>query len=732
MASTNKPIRKLAAIMFTDIADFTEISAKDEENAFALIEKQREILKPIVFEFGGEWLKEMGDGLLISFPSSKQAVNCAIKIQHTLKEINELNLRIGIHQGDILEKDGDVFGDDVNVASRIEPFAAIGGIAISHKVQSDISSSPEFKTEFISQPLLKGVRQEVKIYCIVSHNLPKTDISKVTAKTESKGFKWNAFSISGVVLTVIGISLWINFSFVGIGVTIEEEVPSVGILLMENLGNEEDLFWARGITEDLIIKIAGAGLIRVTPMKDIKSVNMDDEFIDIANQLRVKYLLTSSIYKHENGFDMRCQLIEAETGNSKYANKWSEPHENSPVIVGNLASNIIKSLNVGTNQDLAKSSTDNAEAYELYLKAKYAWEKRQNVEAIESVRGLLKKVIEMSPELLAANNLLGETYGGYGTSEFDKAMEIYNSTIKQLSTIGNSSEIARANQNIAYIHHRKGDFDLSLNRYYEALEIYKKRNDKLGMSSVFNDISQVYERKKDIENTIVYLNQSLEIATELQDKLSIGKAITNLGLVYIKKGEYQNALINFNSAHDIIRDLNIKFGEAILLVNIGNTYGRMGDYNNGLKFSKDSYGMGESIGFKYVMIYSAFSIGKMYADQTDYESALKYFDIVKLIQKETTMRDLILENSIYMNFSLKQLGRDFTTEGIVENLENIYYPSFEVFHSLYQLFNKKEYLNTAHEHVLQIADNLKDNKKEKFLSFPIPKQILEEWKNFSK
>jgi hypothetical protein len=85
-----------------------------------------------------------------------------------------------------------------------------------------------------------------------------------------------------------------------------------------------------------------------------------------------------------------------------------------------------------------------------------------------------------------------------------------------------------------------------------------------------------------------------------------------------------------------------------------------------------------------------------------------------------------------MNFSLKQLGRDFTTEGIVENLENIYYPSFEVFHSLYQLFNKKEYLNTAHEHVLQIADNLKDNKKEKFLSFPIPKQILEEWKNFSK
>ena len=91
------------------------------------------------------------------------------------------------------------------------------------------------------------------------------------------------------------------------------------------------------------------------------------------------------------------------------------------------------------------------------------------------------------------------------------------------------------------------------------------------------------------------------------------------------------------------------------------------------------------------------------------------------------MRDLILENSIYMNFSLKQLGRDFTTEMIVENLGNIYYPSYEVYHSLYQLFNKKEYLNTAHEHVIQISNNLKDIKKSEFLSFPIPKQIVEEW-----
>ena len=97
---SKSPTRKLAAIMFTDIAGYTALSAKDEEKALELIDKQRELLEPIVTKFNGEWLKEMGDGLLLSFPSSKHAVNCAIKIQQTVKEIEDLNLRIGIHQGD--------------------------------------------------------------------------------------------------------------------------------------------------------------------------------------------------------------------------------------------------------------------------------------------------------------------------------------------------------------------------------------------------------------------------------------------------------------------------------------------------------------------------------------------------------------------------------------------------------------------------------------------------------
>ncbi|SVD77667.1 uncharacterized protein METZ01_LOCUS430521, partial [marine metagenome] len=129
--------KKLKAIVFTDIVNFTQLSADDEQHAVDLIDKQNEIIRPIVEKHNGEWLKEIGDGLLLSFDSSIEAVRCSIEIQKTLKDVDKLSIRIGIHQGDIILKDGDVFGDDVNIASRVESFAPVGGISISEKVHQD-------------------------------------------------------------------------------------------------------------------------------------------------------------------------------------------------------------------------------------------------------------------------------------------------------------------------------------------------------------------------------------------------------------------------------------------------------------------------------------------------------------------------------------------------------------------------------------------------------------------
>tara|TARA_B100000959_G_scaffold202616_1_gene212079 strand:+ start:15 stop:884 length:870 start_codon:yes stop_codon:yes gene_type:complete len=199
MTKSNLSQKKLKAIVFTDMADFTKISAQDEQKALDLIQKQNEIIKPIVEKHKGEWLKEIGDGLLFSFDSSLEAVRCTIEIQETLKEIEDLNIRIGIHQGDIFIKDGDVFGDDVNVTSRIESFSPIGGICVSDKVYEDISSTPEIKSEYIGYKRLKGIQQEIKLRCIYSNTIPKQKTNKLPYYS---GLFINFFGYIGIIMSL--------------------------------------------------------------------------------------------------------------------------------------------------------------------------------------------------------------------------------------------------------------------------------------------------------------------------------------------------------------------------------------------------------------------------------------------------------------------------------------------------------------------------------------------------
>jgi len=158
--------RQLAAIMFTDIVGYTALMGNNEQKAFELLRKNREIQKPIIEEFGGRWIKELGDGVMASFPAVSNAVYAAIKIQEVCHQDGAFELRIGIHQGEVVFENDDIFGDPVNIASRLQSLAPPAGIYVSESVQRDLRNKNEIRSEFVREETLKNVKEPIRVYKI--------------------------------------------------------------------------------------------------------------------------------------------------------------------------------------------------------------------------------------------------------------------------------------------------------------------------------------------------------------------------------------------------------------------------------------------------------------------------------------------------------------------------------------------------------------------------------------
>ncbi|HET6765738.1 MAG TPA: adenylate/guanylate cyclase domain-containing protein [Chitinophagaceae bacterium] len=168
--------RQLSAIMFTDIVGYTALMGNNEERAIQLLRKNREIQKPVIEEFGGRWIKELGDGVMASFPSVSNAVYAAIKIQEACYNSKAFELRIGIHQGEVVFENDDVFGDAVNIASRLQVLAPPGGIFVSESVQRDLSNKNDIRTEFVRIENLKNVKDPIRVYRIFSAGKEINDV----------------------------------------------------------------------------------------------------------------------------------------------------------------------------------------------------------------------------------------------------------------------------------------------------------------------------------------------------------------------------------------------------------------------------------------------------------------------------------------------------------------------------------------------------------------------------
>ena len=504
-----------------------------------------------------------------------------------------------------------MIGDDVNIASRIEPFSASGGIAISNKVNDALVREKEFETKYLGKPKLKGVGQKVEVFCITSHGLPETKVSKVSAKLEPEGFQWNVFSLTGAVLTVIGVLFWINVSFLGIGIADTPDVPSIAILPFENKGAPEDDFYAYGISSDLISDVTSAGLIRVASLKDIEKLEYQNlETSALAKKLFVRYVAQGTLWKMDSIFQLSMEIFDTELSKVIYTKRWQTNWKDLATIKDDLSDNILETLEIEVLWDVEDQIVEsNPEAYEYYLRAGHKYKKRQNEDDIEIAKGLLKKAIELDNNLIEAKLLLGLTYTNMG--DFDKSMKKFSGALEQSGELGDKSGIGQSLNNIGNIYYHKGEYDQALD----------------------------------------YYNRSLKIWEELGNKSGIGKSLNNIGVIYVYKGEYNKAV--------------------------------------------------------------------------------EYLEKSLHIKQEIGVKGLELFTTTYFYLAYKQLGKDYDEQEIhrlIKEEENI---EFEINFRLYELLEDNSYLETAYNQIQEKADVMDDELKEKFLSYPIPKQIIQEWERVS-
>jgi len=764
--------RKLAAIMFTDIAGYTAQMSKDEAVAISLLNKKESVLKPLIAKHNGTYVKSTGDGSLSHFNSAVDAATCAKRFQESIYDDKDLNVRVGVHLGDTIFEKGDIRGDGVNIASRLESMAVEGGVFVSKEVHDQLANQKEFEGVSLGLQSMKGVGRLIEVFGL------KGDMLSEPNPTEYQENK--------------------------VDVHTDDEVPSIAIIPFRNKGKEGDSFYAYGISVDLISDVTSAGLIRVASKKQIEDAG-ELPIDELAKKLDVRYMANGELWRIGDMFQLSVELYDTKDKKVVWSDRWQEKWDNLPTIKMNLSDGLLKALDT-TSKIGKKMEIANAEAYEYYLRGKHKYEKRENTDDTEIARGLLKKAIELDDNLIVAKDLLGTTYREMG--DYDKAMEIYTSVLEQAKELGDKRGVGsclmnignvhyhkgdyekaldywdkslairgeigdklgmgHSLNNIGAVHHNKGDYEKALDYYNRSLTIQEELGDKRGMGLILNNIGNVHSYKGDIDKALDYYDRSLAIAEELGDKTGIGRGLNNIGVAHSDKGDYDTALDYYERTLTIREEIDDKDGMGAILSNIGIVYRKKGDVGRALDYYERSLTITEEIDDKYGMGGSLSNIGAVHSDKGDYDKALDCHTRSLAIREELGDRrgmgislnnignvhyykgdfekaqeylgkplsndkvigigaDVLIWSTTYLYLTYRHLGKQYDVKEIhslIKETENI---EFELNYRLYELLEDNSYLETAYNQVQEKASAIEENLKAKFLSYPIPKAIVEEW-----
>ena len=442
--------RQLAAIMFTDIEGYTKSMSINEELAMSSLKKKRSIIQPLIDQNNGVFVKEMGDGTLSYFNSAIDAVTSAVKLQDLTYNEKHLSIRIGVHLGDILFDGEDVFGEGVNIASRLESLSPGGGVCVSKNVYDELENKESFNGVSLGLQSLKGVGRLIEVYALIGEKLKEPDFSKYK-DTEVKKHS-------------------------------DDEVPSIAIIPFANKGQEEDIFYAFGISADLISDCAGAGLIRVASLNDIEKLDYKTlDTIDLSKKLDARYIAQGTLWKMGEIFQLSVELFDTKQKKVLWSDRWQEKWDNLHEIKSSLSDGLLKAL--GTeSKPTTEVHSSNPQAYELYLKSKQIFNNSFDGYS-ENDKDLISKSFEMINEAIALDekNLEFKIWNTHLLSkkgDYKNAETSLEEIIVLASGASDSKSLAKAHSLMSSIFYETGNYLKAIDANENAIKYFKEDNNQ--------------------------------------------------------------------------------------------------------------------------------------------------------------------------------------------------------------------------------------------------------------
>jgi TolB-like protein/class 3 adenylate cyclase/Tfp pilus assembly protein PilF len=446
--------RQLAAIMFTDIKDFSQMMEEDEVKASVIREKMMHSINKQVPSHQGRVISFAGDGSLCMFNSAIEAVRAAILIQLEMREEPKVPVRIGIHSGDIMLEENEIYGEGVNVASRVESFAVPGGVFISSKVNDEIKNQPDISTVSLGRYIFKNIKEPVELFAVTNSGIAvphKNTIHGKGISVADKGTfsrKHVSWLVMGLLLAAILVLGYYKLIYAGSS----SLVKSVAVMPFKNMNHDPGSeFLSDGITEDILTQISRISDLNVISNSTMALFKNSKKSVkEIGNELKAGSILEGTVRRMDNKIRIFVQLVDAGTGK----NLWAETYERdySKVFdiqseIAEIIASVLKArLSPAEKARINRKPTDNLTAYEYYLRGRELYvhyKKEDNEQAI----WYFKKAIELDKNYVLAWAGLGDAYSqkfgrfGFDKSWIDSSKKAANVAIKLDST---SSEAFKA------------------------------------------------------------------------------------------------------------------------------------------------------------------------------------------------------------------------------------------------------------------------------------------------